>query len=507
MKTKNIFTQLGVAIGILFILNLISTKLYFRLDFTEDQRYTLSKATKNIITELKDVVTIKAYFSQDLPPQIAATKQDFNDLLIEFEKRSNGNIVYEFINPNENEETEKKAQQSGINPLFVNVTERDQVKQIRAYMGAVIQSGNKTEIIPVIQPGSAMEYALTTSLKKISIEQKAKVGFIQGHKESPIEHLQQLTNQLSVLYTVEPINLPTTPIIDNNYKALVWINPEDSISADDFSKINNYLNTGKGIFIAYANIKGNLQTGELSPAKEIGMETWLAGLGIQIGKEFLIDASCAPITVQQRQGNFVFNSQVQFPYFPIIKNFANHSISKGLESIVLPFASAINITRLTSDSALKSTNLLLTSENTGLIPTPNYVDIQKQWTEEDFKAGKQAVAIALSGKILTHPNSKIVIASNGIFAVSGDPNQQQQINPDNVNFTSNSIDWIADDTGLIDLRTKGVTNRPLDKIEEATKNIIKYSNVLAPIILLLIYGFIRKQRNVMKREKWTSGQY
>lgn len=359
MKTKNIFTQLGVAIGILFILNLISTKLYFRLDFTEDQRYTLSKATKNIITELKDVVTIKAYFSQDLPPQIAATKQDFNDLLIEFEKRSNGNIVYEFINPNENEETEKKAQQSGINPLFVNVTERDQVKQIRAYMGAVIQSGNKTEIIPVIQPGSAMEYALTTSLKKISIEQKAKVGFIQGHKESPIEHLQQLTNQLSVLYTVEPINLPTTPIIDNNYKALVWINPEDSISADDFSKINNYLNTGKGIFIAYANIKGNLQTGELSPAKEIGMETWLAGLGIQIGKEFLIDASCAPITVQQRQGNFVFNSQVQFPYFPIIKNFANHSISKGLESIVLPFASAINITRLTSDSALKSTNLLL----------------------------------------------------------------------------------------------------------------------------------------------------
>ncbi|MCK5105781.1 MAG: GldG family protein, partial [Cyclobacteriaceae bacterium] len=193
MKRSKVISRVLIFIGILVVLNLISEKLFLRLDFTADQRYTLSDATKNILEDLDDVVTVTAYFTKDLPPQLQKSRKDFENLLIEYENRSGGNVIYEFINPNESEAEEQKAQQKGISPVMVNITEKDQVKQMRAYLGAVLQMGDKTEIIPMIQPGAGMEYSLTTSIKKISVLDKPKVAFLQGHGEpSPNASVQVL---------------------------------------------------------------------------------------------------------------------------------------------------------------------------------------------------------------------------------------------------------------------------------------------------------------------------
>ncbi|MCZ6694227.1 MAG: GldG family protein, partial [Bacteroidetes bacterium] len=122
LNKKNIASQLLILIGIVVLLNLISERLFFRLDFTADKRYTLSEATKDILSELNDVVTITAYFSENLPPQLIKSRKDFEDLLTEYENRSNGNVLYEFINPNESEAREQETQQNGIGPIMVNVT-------------------------------------------------------------------------------------------------------------------------------------------------------------------------------------------------------------------------------------------------------------------------------------------------------------------------------------------------------------------------------------------------
>src|SRR5687768_12478148 len=119
MKSRNqirIFIILLLAVSL--ALNILSNRFFLRLDLTADERYTLSAATKNILSELKEPVTVSAYFSEDLPPDIAKTKKDFKELLIEFEQRSGGNLVYEFIHPNENEEKENQAIQSGIQPVI-----------------------------------------------------------------------------------------------------------------------------------------------------------------------------------------------------------------------------------------------------------------------------------------------------------------------------------------------------------------------------------------------------
>ncbi len=506
MTKSSIFLQIGVVAAIVVVINLISDGLYFRFDFTEDQRYTLSGATEDILEDLEDVISVKAYFTEELPPQLAFVRSDLQDQLIEYEDRSDGNIVFEFVNPNESDELKQEALQNGIAPVSINVVENDQRQQLQAFMGVVFQSGERTEVIPLVQPGASMEYDLTTSIKKLAIQDKPKLGLIQGFGEPPLSAYGQLQQQLSVLYDIEPFNIRDTSSIPMYYRSLIWMNPVDTIPGYELGKLDEYMNKGGNLFLAHSAVEGNLQAGQLSASNEIGLTPWLASKGLLLEKQFVIDAQCASVTVQQRSGFFTINSQVEFPYFPQLSNFTDHPTTSGLEAILLPFTSPINI--INSDTTLRVTPLIQSSDMSGLAQPPVYVDIQREWKESDFTSPNQVVAASVEG--IGAGDGNMVVVTNGEFVFNGQGQQGQpgqQVNEDNVNFASNAIDWLSDDTGLIELRTKGVTNRPLDSVEDSTKNLLKYGNVFAPIVLILAYALFRRSVNARKRHKWSQGNY
>jgi len=505
MKRSKVITQVLIFIGILIVVNMISEQMFLRLDFTADKRYTLSTATKDILEDLDDVITVTAYFTENMPPQLQKSRKDFEDLLIEYENRSDGNVVYEFINPNENEAEEQKAQQKGISPVMVNVTEKDQVKQLRAYLGAVLQMGEKTEIIPMIQPGSGMEYSLTTSIKKISVMDKPKVAFLQGHGEPSPNASVQVLQQLAVLYDVEPLTITDTADIPTYIKTIAIVNPTDTFPQSDFAKLDKYLSTGGSIYLAYSNLQTDLQSQYLSTLPDIGIMGWLADKGITMNNQYVIDANCGAVSVRQQNGMFIMNRQIEFPYFPILSKFSEHPAAKGLEGVIMPFVSSLSF--LPKDSAVNIQPLVFSSENSGVVNTPVYIDIQKQWSESDFNAPSQVVAIAAEGPLAGTSNSKMVVIANGAFAVNGEGQQQQQVNQDNVNLASNAIDWLSDDTGLIDLRTKGITSRPLEQIDDTKRNLYKYGNVVLPIFLMIGIALYRRQRFARKRQSWIQGNY
>ena len=505
MKRSKVITQVLIFIGILIVVNMISEQMFLRLDFTADKRYTLSAATKDILEDLDDVITVTAYFTENMPPQLQKSRKDFEDLLIEYENRSDGNVVYEFINPNENEAEEQKAQQKGISPVMVNVTEKDQVKQLRAYLGAVLQMGEKTEIIPMIQPGSGMEYSLTTSIKKISVMDKPKVAFLQGHGEPSPNASVQVLQQLAVLYDVEPLTITDTADIPTYIKTIAIVNPTDTFPQSDFAKLDKYLSTGGSIYLAYSNLQTDLQSQYLSTLPDIGIMGWLADKGITMNNQYVIDANCGAVSVRQQNGMFIMNRQIEFPYFPILSKFSEHPAAKGLEGVIMPFVSSLSF--LPKDSAVNIQPLVFSSENSGVVNTPVYIDIQKQWSESDFNAPSQVVAIAAEGPLAGTSNSKMVVIANGAFAVNGEGQQQQQVNQDNVNLASNAIDWLSDDTGLIDLRTKGITSRPLEQIDDTKRNLYKYGNVVLPIFLMIGIALYRRQRFARKRQSWIQGNY
>ncbi len=505
MVTKQkIITSLLLLAGILIVLNFLANKFFVRLDFTEGGQYTLSDATKTILKSLDEPVTVTAYFSENLPPDVAKVKSDFKDILTEYNSMSGGKIAYQFINPNEDQQSEMQAQQSGIRPVVINVRERDQMKQQKAYLGAVLQYGEKKEVIPLIQPGTAMEYDLSSNIKKMTLQEKTQVGFLQGNGEPTLQAVPQLAQQLSVMYDVKPVTLNDTTDIPANLKTLVIIAPKDTIPPSTLSKLDGFLSKGGRILAALNRVDGDLSNAS-GKSVTTGLSDWLAKKGVKVDDEFIIDVNSGNVMVRQNQGMFMMNTPVKFPYLPIISKFEKHPITTGIEQVMMPFASPVIVNP--TDTSIHYVNLAYTSDKTGLEKPPVYFDVMKNWTRADFPKSSLPVAVALSGDI-DGANTKLVVFGDGDFAVNGEGQGQQKLQPDNVNLMSNAIDWLSDDTGLIALRTKGVTSRPLDPdIEEGSKTLVKYLNFLVPIFLIIIYGVVRYRVRKNKRNKWMSENY
>ena len=505
LTKKKVITGLLLIFGILIIINFFAYRFFVRLDFTADQEFTLSNATKNILKSLDEPVTISAYFSEDLPPNVAKVKQDFKDMLIEYENASGGKIVYQFINPNKDQKTEMEAQQAGIQPIMINVRERDQMKQQRAYLGAVLQYGEKKETIPFIQPGSAMEYALSSNIKKLTLKEKTQIAFLQGNGEPPLSELPQLRSQLDVMYDVKTVKFNDTTGIPNKYKTLVVIAPKDTVNPQYFKQLDDYMAKGGRLLLALNRVDGNPQNATGSSVYT-GFANWLKKKGIDVQNEFVLDANSGNIMVRQQNGMFVMNTPVKFPYLPVITKFADHPITKGIESVIFPFASPIKISP--ADSTLHIVKLAVTSKNTGVEKPPVYFNVMKQWTKNDFPVSSLPVAVAVDGKISNNTYSKMVVFGDGDFAVNGSGQRAQRLQEDNINLMTNAIDWLSDDTGLIALRTKGISSRPIDpNLEQGTKTFLKYLNFLLPIFLIIGFGIVRYQFRRKLRNKWMTEDY
>ncbi len=500
MKSKFSTTVLLI-IGIIIVLNLLANEYYLRLDLTEDRQYTLSEATHDILEDLEEPVTVKAYFSENLPPNILKTRRDFQDLLIEYASIADGQLLYEFVDPGEKESNEQEASEKGIHPVLINVREKDQVKQQKAFLGATVQLGEKTEVIPFIQPGAAMEYALSTAIKKISIDNKPVVGFIQGHGEAPLAEMQQVNEQLSILYQTQELRLTDSTTIPDNIRTLALIRPTDSIPSSHLHQLDAFLKRGGRLLVAVNAVQADFRSLYGTEA-HTGIRTWLHKKGIDVVPNFIVDAQCGSVSVPQQFGGFTIQASVSFPYVPIVSAFANHPVTSGLESVMLEFASEI---KPVSDTIHGFVPIAFSSELSNTLSAPQFMSVDKEWTENDFPRQHVPVAAALDTD-----SSKMIVIADGDFPVNGPAYPQQQprrLQPDNVNLLANAVDWLSDDTGLIALRTKGAVTRPIRELDETTKTLLKYGNFLLPILLVIGYGIIRAQQNRLIRLKRMNENY
>lgn len=484
-------------VGILVLVNILANRYFFRLDFTEDQRYTLSESTLNILDEVQEPVTVKAYFSEGLQPQFDQMRRDFKDLLIEYASHTDGQIVFEFINPNKEDKLEQEAVQAGVQPVMINAREKDQSSTKKAFMGAVINIGETSETLPFIQPGAQMEYALTTAIKKMTNPEKAAIGFITGHGEPSIQEQVQVIQGLEVLYVPEEVQLSDS-INLSKYKSLAWVNPTDSVPQEHLDLISDYLAQGGNLFLAINRVKAELQQGRgFSQATRV--ETWLKEQGLQVNENFVMDANCGSVTIQQRQGPFMVNTPVNFPYLPIISKFAEHPISEGLSAMVLQFGSSIDFI---GDTTSTYTPLAFTSDKSATQSSPVYFNVNKKWQNSDFPLSNIPVAA-----LLEKSNSKMVVIADGDLAINGSGQEVRQVQPDNANFMVNAIDFMSDDTGLIQLRSKQAKLRPIDQMEDGKKQFLKILNFALPLLIILLFGLFRYQQRKLVRLKRREENY
>ncbi len=512
MSRKNLksqtLTRIGIVAVILILLNIVSVRLFGRLDLTKNSVYSLSDASKNLVKNLDDRLTVKAYFTEDLPAPYNNVRRTVLDQLNEYKAYSRGNLQFEFIDPS-GEKGEQEAQQQGIQPVQVQVINEDKLELKRGYMGLVLMYEDRKEVIPVVQNMSTLEYDLSSTIKRLTHTTRKKIGLLTGQGEATMSDIQRAYQHLSRQYDVQTVDVSKgQPITDVD--VLIVMAPKNPFSDVAKYQIDQHIMRGGKVAFLLNKVDADLQQ-RFGRALELRIEDMLEHYGLRINPDLVRDAQCAPINIVQQQYGFSIQSQVQFPYIPIASEVSKDNMMvKNLQGIVLFFVSSIDTTNLTS-KGLHGDILLRSSKQSGRQTQVFYFDPMARYTRDMFSDQYIPLAAVVSGKfksffadkpvphdtsagvtpptgtpLTQSPETRLVLVGDGDFA-----KDQYLGGRDNLAFFANMVDYLADDAGLITIRSKDVSPPPLEQVSDGTKKVYKYANMLLPPLLVMGYGLLR----------------
>jgi len=494
--------RIGLILGILVVLNFISIRLFGRLDLTSQGVYTLSDASRKLVGSLDDRVTVKAYFTEDLPSPYNNNRRSVLDILNDYKAYSKGNLHYEFISP-QGEKGEQDAQQQGIAPVQVQVVNEDKLEVKRGYLGLVLLYEDKKEVLPVVQNLSTLEYDISSAIKRLTAKAKKKIGYTTGHGETEISAMRQAYQAESQQYDLTPVDLSKGEPVPSDIEALLIIAPQSRFQDSAQYQIDQYLMRGGKIAFMVNRVNANLQMRMGQPV-DLGMDEMLQEYGMRVNPDLVRDAQCANISVMQQQGGFTFQSQVPFPYIPVASNFdKNNPIVKDLQGIILHFVSSVD-TSGASSKGLKAEVLVRSSKHSGRQTGMFAIDPFQRFTLADLGEDGIPLAAVVEGSfksyfvgkqpaaaVTTSPSTRIIVIGDGDFM-----KDEMLGNRSNLTFFANIIDYLADDAGLITIRSKNVATPPLDQVSDGTKRALKYTNLIGPPVLIIAYGLFRWRRRV-----------
>lgn len=494
--------RIGLVAGILIVLNIVSIRLFGRLDLTSQGVYTLSDASKNLVGALDDRVTVKAYFTEDLPSPYNNNRRAVLDILNDYKAYSKGNLQYEFINP-EGEKGEQDAQQQGIAPVQVQVVNEDKLEVKRGYLGLVMMYEDRKEVLPVVQNLSSLEYDISSALKRLTNRTKKKIGYSTGHGEPDMSSMRQIFQVVSQQYDLQPVDLSTGQPVPGDVAALLVIAPANRFQDSARYQLDQYLMRGGKIAFLLNRINANLQM-RMGQPLDLGLDDLLQEYGVRVNPDLVRDAQCANISVMQQQGGFTFQSQVPFPYIPVASNFnTNNPLVKDLQGIIFHFVSSIDTTGAAA-KGLKEEVLIRSSKRSGRQTGFFMIDPFQRYTPADMAEDGIPLAAIIDGSFKSYfvgkqPAAAIAASPETRLIVVGDGDFMKDDflgNRGNVTFFANIVDYLADDAGLITIRSKNVVVPPLDQVSDGSKKLLKYLNLLGPPLMIVAYGLFRWRKRV-----------
>lgn len=546
-KKKDI-TFFATLIGILFLLNFILSFYFFRWDLTSEKRYTLSSYTKEFLKSIDDIVYFKIYLSGNLPPEFNKLKNEVKEMLDEM-RVYNDNIQYEFIDLNNigNKEdiknAEKELYEKGIVPEQVVEKKDSKTSETLVWPGAIVSYKGKETVWQIFsrQLGftpqeninhalNETEYGICNTIHKLKRKKRPEISIIEGHKELDTLQLYDYIKALSNEYNVSRVKINHKLYALKNLDAIIIAKPDTFIDEKDKFIIDQFIMKGGKVLWMISPAQINMDTFRLKgfsmalPTNN-NLEDMLFQYGVRLNTDLIQDLQCAAIPINigfsKGQPNFKL-----FPwiFYPLIMPTSQHPIVKNLDLIKTEFVSTIDTL---STSGIKKTILLTSSKNTRVSPLPIRVSLaitQFKLKESAFNQGPKPIAVLLEGtfkslynnriptvimedssiqfKDISIPNKMIVI-SDGTIARNDFNRMTGMIYPlgydkytnqtfANKQFLLNCMNYLLDDSGLIQLRSREVKLRLLDmKKIGLHKTKWQIYNVVIPPVLILIFTLIQ----------------
>ena len=476
----------GLIIG-LMLLNLISRDMFHRFDLTDNKMYSLSSSSKSIVTKVDDLLTMKVYFSDNLPNELGNTRRFLQDILEEFSAYSDNNIRFFFYNPETDKDLEEQAKKDGIQPVQMQIIENDKVEIKKVYLGMVMIFGDKKEVIPVIQSTAGLEYIISTKIKSLIDIDKKTVGLVDliAGNEMKVENL---SSQLRQHYNFKQLDLesPVSPDID----VLLVSGAIDSVGDTTLSNLRNFLESGKRVLVSQGRIFTDIKTQQAHPI-ESDIFGLLEEYGLMLQPNLVLDAKCNTVQVQERRGIFLMNRPMEYPFFPIVRTFnSSEIVVADLEQVLPFFPSEIIIDSSIHENVAGVVDLFKSSDNSGSMDMAWILSPDPQQNPYLKMLGQKGKILAATSKLVN--GGELLLISDSKF-LSDESGMSVK---DNTVFIMNAVDYLAGDEDLIALRSREITSRPLAVLEDSTRKKWKWANMLLPSFLVLTFGFFN-----MKKEK------
>jgi gliding-associated putative ABC transporter substrate-binding component GldG len=522
VASPTVFT--AAVLGSLVLLNVLSLRVFTRFDVTADHAYTLSAASKETLKSLDDQITVTAYFTQELPPPYASATRYVRDMLEEFRSASKGKLSFEFIDPAAQETQqdkdakrevkqdifgrrfrdqtaqEKELASNGIQAVEIRVVEDDQQQTKRAYLGLVLRSGEKKEVIPVVQNLGSLEYDLTSLVRKLTRPKTPVIGLLQGHDEPKLdEHLRQLHSVLSQTYEVRPVSVGPDGKLPADIDALFVLGPKKPVAEPEQKAIDELVQNGKPVAFFLDSVSIDMRSFQQTPADH-GLTNLLASYGVTLADQMVADVSSANLNISEQRGFMMVQMPVPYPFIPVVKHMEGESpVSKGLGEISFPFAS-----KVTASSAEGHEVVVLarSSQKSWLEGKPQNLDPRRDWRSESITPnGPHELMVQVTGQFKSPFNTPRKSDSTRIIVAGTSALWQDEfLQRPNAALLLNTADWMLLDPALLAMRSRGLQLAQLKTdLTDGTRNTAKFGNAFGLPLALAALGLIRWRMREARR--------
>ena len=470
------------------VLNLLGGNIRGRLDLTSGGLYTLSNGTRQVLSELDDIVTLKLVVSDELPTELVPSLRDVRDLISDLRRAAGGQLVVENLNPDEDDDLAAEARALGITQNEFNVLRDDEFEVRRGWFGLALLYADQRKVIPYINRTDDLEFRILSSISTMTTVVKPRVTFLNGFGAEGANIFPSLQQSLMDRYEVGAADLSgdTLPKLDpDTTDIIVLAGPDQPMPDEVVQRIRTYIEAGGAALF----LLDNFQVSPESPttvAIRTGLEGFLEDNGIRMDAGMALDYSSNSTISMGRQG--IFNVVRPYPLWPIALKGDDHPTTRDLSHLSVGWATAITVT----DSS--TVQKLWTTSGSGDIQPAGGLIMPDALVEPDpDDLQSVTLAVALGAGVDGEEGAEATAAGRMIVVGDVDFLQEQFVrsNPQNLIFTANAIDWLAQDEALIDIRSKTRTPPAMAFTSDFQKTALKWGNLVGVPLLFVLGGTVR----------------
>lgn len=553
LKNKSNSSKIVVLFIILVVVNVIGSRVYERFDLTQDHRYTLSQSALNLVKDVDSPLIVDVFLDGDFPSEYRRLQTETRQLLEEFALH-NSQIKFNFINPLEDEKTKdaniQQLMQRGLQPLQLSVKESGKSSTELIFPWALASYHDQTVQIPLIKSSIGatpdetvtnsvqnLEYAFAEGFKKLVTEKSKKIAILKGNGELDDIYIADFLKTIKEHYYIAPFTLDSVATNPNGtlqkleaYDLIVAAKPTQAFTEEEKLVLDQYtMHGGKSIWLTESIImdKDSLynESGKsVAIMRDLNLNDFFFKYGVRINPDMVNDLYSAPIWLAMGEGSQAQFQPVQWQYSPLAGANPNHPITNNLNLVKFDFASPMD----TLKNAVKKTILLRSSNLTKLEGVPKEISLDmvtQEPKQETYNKGPQTLAVLLEGEFTSVYNNRvkpfklsdeknksvptkmIIISDGDVIKNDVIKNKPQELGFDrwsgksfgNKEFLLNAVNYLLNDDGLINIRSKEVVIPFLDPqkvADEKTK--WQFINIVLPLVLLGIFGlafnYSRKKR-------------